>query len=98
MRMASATFSTLRPPDKIIRCEVAAQRAKSQSVVWPVPPYWPARAASSRDAKSLDDRERTSYTRNNFRAFVTVKLRRVEAHECTQRVDFRGSGVHKDAN
>src|SRR5258705_5529848 len=50
------------------------------------------------DAKGLDDRERTSYARNNVRTFVAVKLRRVEAHKCTQRVNFRGSGVHKDAD
>src|SRR5882757_2925754 len=50
------------------------------------------------DAKGLDDRERTSYARNNVRTLVTVKLCRVEAHKCTQRVDFRGSGVHKDAD
>jgi len=29
--MAAATFSTLRPPDKMMRCALAAQRANSQS-------------------------------------------------------------------
>src|SRR6266404_5716065 len=55
MRIASATFSTLRPPDKMIRREAAARRAKSQSVVCPVPPYWPARMPSRRKANTSEN-------------------------------------------
>src|ERR1700730_16076762 len=51
-RIASATFSGVRPPAKIIGRATAARRAKAQSIVCPVPPYWPARAASSKNPET----------------------------------------------
>src|SRR6516225_8827689 len=53
MRMASATFSGVRPPARMTRCDCATARARCQLPVVPLPPYWPESAESRRKAEAL---------------------------------------------